>query len=94
MTKLPEKLALLGGAKTIARPFKRYNPLGPEEVEAAKSVVESGVLSRYLGCWDPDFFGGPKVQEFERACEAYFGVKHAATVNSWSSGLTAAVGAV
>jgi perosamine synthetase len=94
MTKLPEKLALLGGAKTIARPFKRYNPLGPEEVEAAKSVVESGVLSRYLGCWDPDFFGGPKVQEFERACEAYFGVRHAATVNSLSSGLTAAVGAV
>lgn len=88
------KIALLGGPKTITRVFKRYNPIGKEEVDAAKEVVESGVLSQFLGCWDPDFFGGPKVQEFERQCESYFGVKHAITVNSWTSGLIAAVGAV
>jgi dTDP-4-amino-4,6-dideoxygalactose transaminase len=84
----------LGGPKTIPRPFSRYNSIGQEEVEAAKKVIESGVLSRFLGCWEPDFFGGPKVQEFERQCEAYFGVKHAVTVNSWTSGLIAAVGAI
>ncbi|MDP2030670.1 MAG: DegT/DnrJ/EryC1/StrS family aminotransferase [Thiobacillus sp.] len=88
------RLALYGGPKAISRPFKRYNPIGQEEVEAAKRVVESGVLSQFIGGWDPDFFGGPKVQEFERKCEAYFGVKHAITVNSWTSGLIAAVGAV
>ena len=89
-----DPLALLGGPRTITTPFKRYNPIGVEEVEAARKVVESGVLSRFLGCWDPDFFGGPKVQEFERRCEAYFGVKHAVTVNSWTSGLIAAIGAI
>ena len=89
-----EKLALFGGPKAIPKPFKRYNPIGKEEVAVAKAVVESGVLSKFLGCWDPDFFGGPKVQEFERQCEVYFGVKHAVTVNSWTSGLIAAVGAV
>lgn len=89
-----EQLALLGGPKTITEPYKRYNSIGTEEVEAAKSVVEGGILSQFLGCWDPDFFGGPKVQEFERACESYFGVKHAITVNSWTSGLIAAVGAL
>lgn len=89
-----EKLALFGGPKTITSAFKRYNPIGREEVEAAKAVVESGVLSQFLGCWTPDFFGGSKVQEFERQCEAYFGVKHAVTVNSWTSGLIAAVGAI
>ena len=89
-----EFLALLGGPKTITKPFKRYNPIGIEEVEAVKSVAESGVLSKFLGCWDPDFYGGPKVQEFERQSEAFFGVKHAVTVNSWTSGLIAAVGAV
>lgn len=89
-----EKLALHGGSKTITKPFKRYNPIGKEEVEAAKKVVESGVLSQFLGCWDPDFYGGPRVQEFERACEEYFGVKHVVTVNSWTSGLVAAVGAI
>lgn len=89
-----DKLALHGGPKTIIKPFKRYNPIGKEEVDAAKAVVESGVLSRFLGCWEPDFYGGAKVQEFERQCEAYFGVKHAVTVNSWTSGLIAAVGAI
>jgi perosamine synthetase len=89
-----EKLAIHGGQKTITKPFNRYNPIGKEEVDAAKAVIESGVLSKFLGCWDPDFYGGPKVQEFERACEKYFDVKHAVTVNSWTSGLICAVGAV
>lgn len=89
-----EKLALLGGDKTITKPFLRYNPIGREEVEAARQVIESGVLSRFLGTWHEDFFGGPKVREFERACADYFGVKHAITVNSATSGLIAAVGAI
>lgn len=89
-----EKLALLGGTKTISTAFKRYNPIGVEEVEAAKQVIESGVLSQFLGTWHEDFYGGVKVQEFERACESYFGVRNAITVNSWTSGLIAAVGAI
>lgn len=89
-----EKLALFGGNKAINRPFKRYNPIGAEEVVAAQQVVESGVLSKFLGAWHEDFYGGPKVQEFERACEVYFGVKHAVTVNSWTSGLITAVGTI
>lgn len=89
-----EKLALFGGPKAITEPFQRYNSIGREEIEAARLVVESGNLSQFLGCWDPDFFGGPKVRAFERQCAEYFGVKHAITVNSWTSGLIAAVGAV
>jgi perosamine synthetase len=89
-----EKLALHGGKKTITAPMKRFNPIGREEVEAAKRVIEGGVLSQFIGAWTPDFFGGPKVQEFERAWADYFGVKHAVTVNSWTSGLVAAVGAI
>lgn len=89
-----EKLAILGGPKTITEPFRRYNSIGTEEVQAAKAVVESGVLSQFVGGWCDDFYGGPKVKEFERDCERFFGVKHAITVNSWSSGLTAAIGAI
>ena len=40
------------------------------------------------------FFGGPKVREFEEKCQEYFDVKHAVTVNSWTSGLISAVGAI
>lgn len=89
-----EKLALFGGPKTIQTEFKLYNSIGTEEVHAAKSVIESGVLSKYLGTWHDDFYGGPKVKEFESQCADYFGVKYAITVNSWTSGLVAAVGAI
>ena len=88
------KLALFGGEKVINKPFVRYNPIANEEKSAAIKVIESGVLSKFLGAWSPDFFGGPKVQEFERLCESSFGVRHAVVVNSWTSGLIAAIGAI
>ncbi len=87
-------LALLDGVPLITKQFQSYNPIGIEEVVAAKDVIESGVLSQYLGAWHSDFFGGPKVKEFEKDCAKFFGVKHAITVNSWTSGLVAAVGAL
>ena len=89
-----EPLALFGGKRAIGAPLRRYNAIGPEEAQAARDVVESGVLSAYYGAWTPEFYGGPKVREFESACAKAFGVKHAITVNSWTSGLIAAVGAI
>ena len=38
--------------------------------------------------------GGAEVRAFEKKAAAYFGVRHALTVNSWTSGLIAAVGAI
>ena len=89
-----DKLALFGGEPTISTEFPRYNSLGKEEVEAAQAVIESGVLSQYIGACHEDFLGGPKVKEFEAAICEYFNVKHAVTVNSWTSGLVAAIGAI
>lgn len=88
------KLALFGGEKIIDKVFERYNSIGNEEAEAVQNVMKSGELSKFLGAWHPDFFGGSKVKEFESACSDYFKVKHAITVNSWTSGLIAAVGAI
>ena len=47
-----------------------------------------------MGCWHDDFYGGLKVREFEQVVADYFCVKHAVTVNSWTSGLITAVGAI
>ncbi len=94
MTTNSQKLALLGGEKLIINPFKKYNSIGDEEIKAAKEVVESGVLSRFLGCWDDDFYGGSKVKKFEDDCKSFFNVKHAITVNSWTSGLIAIIGSL
>lgn len=94
MNKRQEKLALFGGPKVVQSSYTRYNSIGQEELNAAKKVIESGVLSQFLGAWHEDFYGGPKVREFEKNCQQYFGVKHAITVNSATSGLITAVGAL
>jgi perosamine synthetase len=91
---MSEKLAIYGGAKSFTASVGRYNSIGTEEVDAARKVVESTVLSQFLGCWDPDFYGGPKVREFEAAWAKHFKVGHAVTVNSNTSGLMAAIGAI
>jgi perosamine synthetase len=88
------ELALFGGPKAIPQPLTPYRAIGPEEVDAARKVIESGVLSRYLGTWSADFYGGETVQEFEQAWARHFRVRHAVSVNSNTSGLVAAVGAI
>ncbi|MFT6733839.1 MAG: perosamine synthetase [Marinobacter maritimus] len=87
-------LAMFGGEKVIKNNFTAYNSLGEEEKIAVNEVMEKGVLSKFLGCWHEDFYGGEKVRALEEASKKYFGVKHAITVNSWTSGLIAAVGAL
>lgn len=88
------ELALFGGPKTITRDIPHHNPIGPEEAAAAAKVIESGVLSQYLGEYGDDFYGGPQVQAFEAAWKDYFDTKYAVSVNSCTSGLMAAVGAL
>jgi dTDP-4-amino-4,6-dideoxygalactose transaminase len=90
---LVNKLALLGGTKTRTAPFPAYRTIGEEEKRAVMEVMDSGVLSQFLGTWSPDFFGGPRVQKLEKEWAAYFKVKHAVSMNSATSGLYAAVGA-
>ena len=89
-----EILAVRGGQKTINKTFKTHNPIGKSEIRAVKKVMKSGVLSKFLGTWHEDFYGGPKVLEFEKECRKFFEVKHAISVNSWTSGLITAVGAI
>src|SRR5206468_7305004 len=60
---------------------------------AVGEVLDSGVLSCFVGNWTEEFYGGPRVRTLEREWEQYFNVKHAVTVNSATSGLSAAVGA-
>ena len=88
------ELALFGGRKLIKKPFKRYNSIGKEELKAAENVIKSGNLSNFLGSWGKEFYGGGKVREFEQNCRELFDVKHAISVNSWTSGLMASLGAI
>lgn len=87
------RLALNGGTPVRTGPFPRYNTIGDEERRAVMEVLDTGVLSQFLGMWHPDFYGGERVRTLEKEWAEYFGVKHAVAVNSATSGLYAAVGA-
>jgi dTDP-4-amino-4,6-dideoxygalactose transaminase len=90
------KLAINGGApvRDPKNLFPAYNTIGSEEIAAVTQVLRSGNLSQFLGTWSTDFLGGAKVREFEeRWCEM-IGVSYAISVNSNTSGLFAAVGAI
>lgn len=89
-----DKLAIDGGSQTVPHFLLPYNHIGDEEIAAVVEVLKSGVLSGFVGSWGPAFYGGPQVQNFEKAWESHFGIKHAIAVNSWTSGLICAVGAI
>jgi dTDP-4-amino-4,6-dideoxygalactose transaminase len=91
---MTEPLALLGGRPAIGRALAPYRSYGTEEAEAAARVVESGTLSSFLGAEGDLFLGGPRVREFEAAWSEWFEVPHSVSVNSATSGLIAAFGAL
>jgi perosamine synthetase len=89
-----ELLALHGGEAVISRPLEAFRSIGEDEVAVVSDVIRGGVLSAYIGAPGPGFMGGAKVKQFEAKAADFFGVKHAVAVNSWTSGLIAAVGAI
>jgi dTDP-4-amino-4,6-dideoxygalactose transaminase len=88
------ELAINGGMPVRDTEFKKFNTLGIEEKNAVASVMDSGILSAYFGKSGEGFLGGDMVQKFERDWAKYFNVKHAITVNSWTSGLVTMVSAL
>ncbi len=88
------KPAILGGDPVREKPFAERKTMGSEELEAVRRVLDSDVLSGFLGAAGDAFNGGPEVREFERAWASKYGFAYAVSVNSWTSGLMAAVGAI
>jgi len=87
------RLAIDGGSPVRTKPFPACNTIGEAEKRAVIEVLDSGVLSQFIGAWGPDFLGGPRVRRLETEWAEYFGVGHAISMNSATSGLYAAVGA-
>ena len=69
-------LAINGGSKEISKTFSRYNTIGAEEVKAVTKVLESGVLSDFIGAPGEYFLGGENVRKFEKAFSEKFNVSH------------------
>lgn len=89
-----DKLAIFGGDPAFNGMLHAYNSIGAEEIDAVARVMRSGCLSGYYGSWSDEFFGGPVVKAFEAAWARRFNCRHAVAVNSNTSGLIAALGAI
>ena len=87
------QLALLGGSPIRTTPFPAYQVIDQRDIDAVTKVLETGILSRFLGAWHKDFFGGPQIQAFEKKWAELFQANYAISVNSATSGLYAACGA-
>ena len=88
------RLAINGGRPALSTMPARRNPVGHPEKMAANRVLDSGTLSKFVGIWTDDFYGGPEVRDLESEWSDVFGVSHSVSFNSWTSGLIAAVGAI
>ncbi len=74
--------------------FKKFNTYNDKEIKAALKVLKSGHLSGFIGEWQEEFYGGKNVKLMEAKFSKFYEVKHAISVNSWSSGLICALGAI
>lgn len=88
------KLAINGGNPVRTKLFPAYNTIGEEEKKAVMKVLDSGNLSQFLGAWTHDFLGGPTVRKFEEEWCKMIGVNYSISVNSNTSGLYTAMGAI
>ncbi|MBL9178431.1 MAG: DegT/DnrJ/EryC1/StrS family aminotransferase [Verrucomicrobiaceae bacterium] len=88
------KPAILGGTPVRTRPFAPRVTMSQAEQQAVREVLESDVLSAFIGASGKFFNGGRRVTDFEAIWCQRLGFKHAVSVNSWTSGLVTAVGAI
>lgn len=88
------KLALLGGTPIRTKDFPNRVSMGTEEKKAALRVLDSDVLSGFVGAAGKFFNGGKEVVDFENLWAKSYEFKNAISVNSWTTGLQVAVGAV
>lgn len=88
------KLAILGGTPLRTKDFPNRVAMGSEEKSAALRVLDSDVLSGFVGAAGKFFNGGKEVIDFEDLWANTYGFKNAISVNSWTTGLQVAVGAV
>lgn len=89
-----DRLAIHGGEPSFKKELPTFNSIGDEEVKAVNEVMLSGELSGYYGSWSPEFYGGKKVKQLEEEWSTKFKCNYSIAVNSNTSGLLAAMGAI
>ena len=89
-----KKLAINGGEPTLDFSLSPYKSLGKKESDYVNKVLGSQNLSGFYGSPGENFYGGKYVRELEKRWCERFGCKYAVSINSNTSGLFAAIGAL
>ena len=89
-----EKPAILGGAVVRKEPLypTSYHECG--RIRSPQRVLDSDILSAFIAAEGKFFKGGDEIRKFEEAWATQYGFDHAISVNSWTSGLVTAIGAI
>jgi len=87
-------LALFGGAPIISTSFQKFSTIDESDEYAVSRVMKTRVLSEFIGSDGDYFLGGKEVRTFESNFQKFFGVEYSISVNSWTSGLWVAIGAL
>jgi perosamine synthetase len=89
------KLAINGGKPVRDYPFPDQSAIGENEREAVNNFLSKNpLLSNYRGNWIKEFWGGTEVNKFERVWGEYFQTDYNLAVNSCTSALHIACGAI
>jgi perosamine synthetase len=88
------KLAIHGGEKTRTTPFTLRKTVTQNEINAVTEVMQRGDLSLFFGSPGDFVLGGPEVKKLENKWAKKYNFNHCISVNSWTTGLMTAIGAV
>jgi dTDP-4-amino-4,6-dideoxygalactose transaminase len=89
-------LAIKGGDKIRKDPFPAQLTYGIDEADIVCMEIldNKALLSGYRGSWNKAFMGGEHVKKFEKEWSDYHGGCHSLAVNSCTSALIVACGAI
>ncbi|MBD22920.1 MAG: hypothetical protein CL572_04585 [Alphaproteobacteria bacterium] len=88
------KLAVFGGKPIIKKKIPKYSSIGKNEIKSVNRVLKTGSLSGFYGSWRNGFFGGKEVKNLEKRWSKQFNCEHSISMNSNTSGLYCAMGAI
>ena len=82
----------INGGKPAVQNLTPYISMGEEEIAAVTKVMRSGCISKFLGAWGPDFFGGETIRAMVVAWGKKFDCQYSGSDKSAKSVRSASVG--
>ena len=84
---MKNNLAFFGGTPICSTPFNERNLIGKKEINSAIKVLDSQLLSGFIGGQGKFFNGGPEIINKEKKWNEEFGSSFSISTNSWTAGL-------